>query len=83
MKNFKLAFLSLTVLISLSALYSCSSDRNPFDIMLPTERNTAAISLKFDVAATRADDDNLSTDAEKVVSKVSVYVFDESDKLQM
>lgn len=68
----------------LTSISSCTSDQNPFDtnILTPTETtDVAKIRLRLDVASTRADDD-LSTNDEKKVAKVSIYVFDEHDQLE-
>lgn len=83
MKLPRLASLAIAVAALFPSLTSCSGDPNPFDKTTSTEEDMAVIRLKLNVASTRANDDPLSTDDEKKVSKVSVYIFDESNRLEI
>lgn len=80
MNPFRLAAFSLTAVSLLTVGSSCSSDSNPFDVNPSlTQNSPAKIRLQLNVAETRA---GLSTDDEKKVSKISVYIFDDKDKLE-
>ncbi|MDE6291198.1 MAG: hypothetical protein K2M16_06675, partial [Muribaculaceae bacterium] len=84
MKTYRIILFSLAA-ASLMSATSCTSDKNPFDITVTpigNESNVANIRLNLDVASTRAEDD-LSTDAEKKINKVSIYVFDENNNLEL
>lgn len=80
MKTQRLTFLSLGVAALLPTVMSCTSDPNPFFTIEKVENGTAQISLNFEVAATRATD--LSTADEKKITKVNVFVFNESGLLE-
>ncbi|MDE7410057.1 MAG: hypothetical protein K2N09_08540 [Muribaculaceae bacterium] len=81
MKKLRISSLALLTASFMPAFMSCTSDRNPFDITVSPVSETARIQLLLDVASTRAGSD-LSTDAEKKVSKVSVYVFNGANELE-
>lgn len=85
MKPLRLAVLSFAAVSLLSAATSCSSDSNPFDLVVKpqAQTQTTKILLNLDVASTRAGSSDLSTEEERKVSTVSIYVFDEDDKLEM
>lgn len=80
MNPLRLAAFSLTAASLLALGSACSSDSNPFDATTTTTQTpNAKILLKLNVAATRAD---LSTTAEKKVTNVSIYVFNEDGLLE-
>lgn len=81
MKHFRLASIILSAATLLPMMSSCSSDPNPFGTFVTAEKETTKIRLLLDPASTRATDD-MSTDEEKKISKVNVYVFDDADKLE-
>ncbi|MBD5275966.1 MAG: fimbria major subunit [Bacteroides sp.] len=81
MKKLRLACLALSAATLAPYLTSCISDRNPFDVAVVNEKETAKIRLVLDAASTRADND-LSTDEEKIISKVNVFVFDDFGALE-
>lgn len=59
---------------------SCSSDPNPVNF-IKTTGEKAFVTLDLSVEATRAEDSNATTE-ETNVSKVSVYIFGDDDKLE-
>lgn len=66
---------------------ACASDPNPIDLPAPSHQmdEQASINLSFNVAdskETRAGEELLSTDAEKKISKVAIYVFNDDDNLE-
>lgn len=84
----KLPFIrSLTAPMLALLAASCASDPNPFDMPAPPhqEDTQAFIKLSFNVAdskETRAGEELVSTDAEKIIKKVSLYIFDDQGKLE-
>ena len=80
MKPLRFAVFSLTATSLLALGTACTSDTNPFDVKTTiTKTEPAKIQLHLNVAATRAD---MSTDAEKEIKKVSIYVFNEEGLLE-
>lgn len=80
MKPLRLAVYSLAAVSLLALGSACTSDSNPFDVQTTTTKTpNAKFQLQLNVAATRAD---LSTDAEKTVKNVTVYVFNEDGVLE-
>ena len=82
MKLLSLSTVAIAMVSILPSLTSCSSDRNPFDMSMSVEKETALIRLNLNVASTRAEGD-LATAEEKAVSYVSVFVFDDSNELEV
>ncbi|MDE5848548.1 MAG: Mfa1 family fimbria major subunit [Muribaculaceae bacterium] len=81
MKLLRQAFLALATAALLPTLPSCSSDPNPFDIKISSERNTATIQLRLNVEETRAGE--LSTADENKLTKVTIHVFDDKHNLEV
>lgn len=81
MKKIRLTLLALGTAAILPGMMSCSSDRNPFDITTSEVVENATIQLRFNVASTRAESD-LTTEDERKISKVSIYIFNESEVLE-
>ena len=80
MKPLRFAVFSLTATSLLALGTACTSDTNPFDVKATiTKTEPAKIQLHLNVAATRAD---MSTDAEKKITRVSIYVFNEEGLLE-
>ncbi len=80
MKPFRLAFLCLTVASMLPSVTSCKSDESPFNWTVSDKTANATIRLHLNVADTRADD--LSTDQEKAIKKVTIHIFNEKQELE-
>lgn len=81
MKHFRLAYLAVAAAAVMTSLSSCSSDPNPFDLFVSNEQDkTAFIKLDLTVTDTRAG--QLSTEEEKNIKLVNVYVFDEKHELE-
>ncbi|MDE6562597.1 MAG: fimbria major subunit [Muribaculaceae bacterium] len=82
MKKTRLATLSLAMAVLLPSVTSCKSDASPFDWTITTvNNNKATIQLDLKVEETRAD--GYSTDEENEIKKLIVYVFDESQNLEL
>lgn len=87
MKKTKQAIMCLSVVTLMMSAVSCSSDPTTITgVTYPSDKDSdnATIILNLSAAATRADDeeDTWATDAEKAISKVHIYVFDENDVLE-
>lgn len=80
MKKLKLTVSALALAFLMPSLTSCKSDENPFDITISSEKKTAAVKVRLSIEETRADD--LSTDLENKINKVTIHVFDANHKLE-
>lgn len=80
MKKLRFAVSALALAFLMPSLTSCKSDENPFDSTISSEKKTAAIKVRLSVEETRADD--LSTDLENKINKVTIHVFDANHKLE-
>lgn len=83
----RLSFLLVLPMLCI-ALASCSSDPDPISgVKNPSEshEDQAVLNLSFNVAdsqATRADEELASTDDEKKIKEIHLYIFDENGKLE-
>lgn len=81
MKLLRLSTFALATAALLLSATSCTSDRNPFDLILPDHATSSYIRLHLQVEGTRAGG-NLSTAEEQEVKKVNIYVFNERHELE-
>ncbi|MDE7418736.1 MAG: fimbria major subunit [Muribaculaceae bacterium] len=82
MKLSRFVALSLMTAAVFPFVTSCSSDPNPFDITISSEKTAiTTIQLRLGIEETRAGE--LSTSAEKEIKKVTVLVFNEKEELEI
>ncbi len=83
MKKLNVAMSAISLALLMPAMTSCKSDSSPFDMFVSTstEKEKSTIQLRLNVEDTRAEE--LSTEAEKKINRVTIHVFDADKKLEV